>query len=260
MSVKGSPVPESYACAAGSVVAYTAPYPGPERKNEDDLRIIPFGNDSLVLAVADGLGGQPEGAKAANIALENLAAAIGRDEDHPREAILNGIEQANREIQALGVGAGTTLAVVEIRNRSARAYYVGDSEILIVGQRGRLRFQSVAHSPVGYGVEAGLIDRREALEHEERHLLLNVIGSPDMRIEIGPIIKLRPRDVILLASDGLFDNLHRREIIDAIRMGKLQAAAEELVERGIGRMTDPADGEPSKPDDLTFILYRRSRD
>jgi serine/threonine protein phosphatase PrpC len=260
MSIDGLPEPEIHSCSAGRAITFSMPCPGHERENEDALAVIPLGDSGLLLAVADGLGGQPEGAKAARIALEILAAAIGREDDHPREAILNGIEQANREIQALGVGAGTTLAVVEIRERRARAYHVGDSEILIVGQRGRLRFQSVPHSPVGYGVEAGLIDRREALDHEERHLLLNVVGSQDMSIDIGPVVKLRARDVVLVASDGLYDNLHRREIVEVIRKGKLLSSAEALTSSAIGRMTAPVEGEPSKPDDLTFILYRRSKD
>jgi serine/threonine protein phosphatase PrpC len=63
---------------------------------------------------------------------------------------------------------------------------------------------------------------------------------------------------VLVASDGLYDNLHRREIVEVIRKGKLLASAEELARSGIGRMTVPTEGEPSKPDDLTFILYRRS--
>jgi serine/threonine protein phosphatase PrpC len=258
MSVARMPAPERHLFAGGSAVSFTMACPGEARENEDAVAVIPFGDGGLLLAVADGLGGQPMGAEAARIALRRLTEAIGRAEDHPREAILNGIEQANRDVQALGVGAGTTLAVVEIRGRAARAYHVGDSEIIIVGQRGRLRFQSVPHSPVGYGVEAGLIDRGEALEHDERHLLLNLVGSPDMRIEIGPVIQLRRRDVVLVASDGLHDNLHRGEIIETIRKGKLSVAAGGLARIAVERMTAPADGDPSKPDDLSFILYRSS--
>lgn len=253
--------PEAIPFAAGTAAVYTVRCPGGEQTNEDGLALIPFGERSGILAVADGLGGQPAGAKAAWLALESLVVSLDRarrEEGHLREAILNGMELANREVQALGVGAGTTLAVVEIREHTARAYHVGDSEILIVGQRGKVRFRNVPHSPVGYGVEAGLIDRDEALDHEERHLLTNLVGSPEMRIEIGPIVRLHPRDVVLVASDGLHDNLHAGEIIATVRKGSLRRAAGALAQAASGRMTFSEEGQPSKPDDLTFLLFRRS--
>ena len=102
-----------------------------------------------------------------------------------RDAILNGFEDANGAVQALGIGAATTLAVVEVKENIVRPYHVGDSMILVVGQRGKIKLQSVPHSPVGYGVESGLLDEKEAMYHEERHLVSNVVGSPDMRIESG---------------------------------------------------------------------------
>jgi serine/threonine protein phosphatase PrpC len=253
--------PEAQPFAGGTVVFFSVPCPGEQRPNEDGLALIRLDERSGALAVADGLGGQPAGAKAAKIALHSLAESLNRahsEGTYLREAILDAIERANRKVQELGVGAGTTLAVVEIRDRTARAYHVGDSEVLVVGQRGKIRFQTVSHSPVGYGIEAGLIDRREALEHADRHLLSNLVGSPEMRIEIGPLIKLRPRDVVLLATDGLHDNLHAHEIVETIRRGSLQKAANALARVGAGRMGRPGDDGPSKPDDLSFILYRRS--
>ena len=42
--------------------------------------------------------------------------------------------------------------------------------ILTTGQRGRLRMQTVSHSPVGFAIEYGLLDESEAMHHEERHL------------------------------------------------------------------------------------------
>jgi serine/threonine protein phosphatase PrpC len=186
-----------------------------------------------------------------------------------RTAILNGIEAANRRVGDLGVGAATTLSVVEIRAGRVRPYHVGDSRILIVGQRGRIKHQSISHSPVGYAIEAGLIDERDAMHHEDRHLVSNTIGSPDMRTEVGPEIEMARYDTLLIASDGLFDNLHIDEIIGHIRFGAFPRAADGLLEHSRERMQSPrptGDSEaragahaPSKPDDLTFIVFRRDR-
>ncbi len=134
---------------------------------------------------------------------------------------------------------------------------MGDSEIVVVGQRGRLKLQTVSHSPVGYAVEAGMLDGEEALHHDERHLVSNLVGSAEMRIEVGSPLALAPRDTVLLGTDGLFDNLVFYEIVEAIRVGPLERAAQELAEAALKRMQEPVEGQPSKPDDLTFILYRR---
>ena len=71
-------------------------------------------------------------------------------------------------------------------------------------------------------------------------MLFNVIGSPDMRVEVGPALELAARDTVLLASDGLFDNLFIDEIVDSIRVGPLAEAADRLVERVRKRMAATA--------------------
>jgi serine/threonine protein phosphatase PrpC len=157
---------------------------------------------------------------------------------------------------ALSTGAATTLAVVELTRNTIRPYHVGDSLILLVGGRGKVKLQTIPHSPVGYGVEAGLLDEGEAMHHEERHLVSNVVGCPAMRIEIGPTLNLAPRDTLLLSSDGLADNLHVSEIAQRIRGGNLLQAAERLVADATHRMEHPSSEHPSKSDDLTLLAFR----
>ncbi len=152
-----------------------------------------------------------------------------------------------------------SFAAIELNEHTARPYHVGDSVIIIVGQRGRLKLQTVAHSPVGFAVEAGLLDPDEALHHHERHFILNSVGSAEMRIELGAPIALARRDTVLLASDGLTDNLRLDEIIATIRKGPLDQAARKLAALARERMTTSRSGLPSKPDDLTILLYRRSK-
>jgi serine/threonine protein phosphatase PrpC len=146
--------------------------------------------------------------------------------------------------------------LVEIRDRVVRPYHVGDSAILLVGQRGKLKFQTIAHSPIGYAVEAGLIDEKDAIHHDQRHVISNVIGSSEMRIEIGPAIQMAARDTLVLASDGLLDNLLPAEIVDLVRTGPLDKAVDQLVATATARMNAEGGSAPSKPDDLTVIAFR----
>jgi serine/threonine protein phosphatase PrpC len=149
------------------------------------------------------------------------------------------------------------LTVVTIEGSVARTYQIGDSEAIIVGQRGKVKAQTLAHSPTGFAVEAGFLDQRAALHHEERHLVSNFLGSSDMRIDMGGTVMLSPFDTVLLASDGLTDNLHFTEIVEVMRKGSLVAAAENLTRLAKRRMTVESKNQPSKPDDLSLILFRK---
>lgn len=249
----------------GTAALFTTRSPQKETPNEDVAALWPVGQTSGVLAVADGLGGHAGGERASRLAIETIQKSLHEATSSPpengepidlRAAILNGIEAANQAVRELGTGAATTLAVVEIQDRTIRTYHVGDSEILVTGQRGKVKLQTIPHSPIGYAVEAGLMKEEDAIHHEERHVISNVIGSDQMRIEIGPPTEMAPRDTLLLASDGLFDNLLPDEIIEAIRSGPLDRAIGSLVEVALRRMTSQSGSAPSKPDDLTVIAYR----
>lgn len=255
---------ETHRLDCGNVAIFSERCPGKESANEDGAAVLRVDPSAVVLAVADGMGGGAAGEVASALSLQALAEALAAPgsiaaDGSLRPAILNGMELANQRVLDLGVGAATTLAVLEIQNRTARPYHVGDSLILIVSNRGKIKWQNVAHSPVGYGVEAGLLDAFEAMQHEDRHLVSNMVGATDMRIEIGAPIELAQRDSLLVASDGLSDNLHTEEIVERIRKGPLAGAANELARAATQRMFDRDSDLPSKPDDLTFVLYRLPR-
>lgn len=252
--------PQSHSFCDAQVVIFSSRSPDKTTVNEDSAALYAADQGHGVLIVADGAGGMRSGAQASQIAIESLAKAIRTtpvSEHGLRGAILTGIETANQQIRELGTGAGSTLVAVEIKSGTVRSYHVGDSMALLVGQRGKIRMQTVSHSPVGYAVEAGLINETEAMHHEERHLVSNMLGMQDMRIELGPEVQMANRDTLLLASDGLFDNLHVNEIVDIIRRGPLQQAAQRLADEARARMRTSQPELPAKPDDMTFVLMRQ---
>jgi serine/threonine protein phosphatase PrpC len=259
----GDIVPDRFMAeiGGGKVLAYTGRAPDKASENQDTVGIIPYGPDAAVLVVADGAGGLPAGRRASQTAVATLDASLQVAASETmllRTAILNGIESANEAVLNLANGSATTMTVVTIEGRVARMYQVGDSEALITGQRGVVRAHTMAHSPTGFAVEAGFLDEREALHHEERHLVSNFIGTADMRIDIGAAVTLRAKDTVLVASDGLTDNIHMHEINDLMRSGPLQASLDAIVSLALRRMTVESKHQPSKPDDLSIILFRKS--
>jgi serine/threonine protein phosphatase PrpC len=243
---------------AGQVVLCgTADPTQPGRATEDRAAMWTV-NGATVLTIADGVGGHATGGLAAELAIDSMSKSVLDDTDNDvmRHAVMDAFETANKRVCELGTGAATTLATAIVRDGALRALHVGDSAILIVGGRGTILFQTVAHSPVGYAVEAGILSEDEALHHADRHVVSNVIGTTDMRVEVHAPIRLKPRDTVVLATDGVLDNLDLAEVADLVRMGPLKQAAERLAAACRQRMLAPREGEPCKPDDATFILFR----
>lgn len=240
------------------VLMFSRKHPNREGSNQDAALVGCVSDKEVILVVADGMGGGRQAAEASTTACERLwqAIATAHERDHAiRTGIIDGFENANQQVMGWGVGAATTLNVVHLVDSSLRSYHAGDSLTLVTGSRGKVKLQTVSHSPVGYGVAAGLLDEKEALVHQERHLVINMIGDAEMRIDVGSELQLARRDTVLLATDGLTDNMSLDEIVANVRSGPLPRAAEKLDQRVLKRMGNP-EASVSKPDDTTFILVR----
>ncbi len=245
--------------AGGTAVFMARRDPYKQSPNEDAIALLPVGDTAGVIAIADGCGGQANGQLASQLAIEALSESL-RNWDQPgnlRAPILDGFETAIQRVRQLGTGAATTLIAIEINAGIMRTFHVGDSQALVVGSRGKIKLQTQSHSPVGYAVEAGMLSERAALQHEDRHLVSNVIGCDDSHIDMGLPRKLDQRDTLIVGSDGLFDNLRQDEIVQLIRKGPLEQAATTLAVQVAQRMATEAASRPSKPDDLTFVIYRQ---
>jgi len=241
----------------GTLFAFSTRSPDKTTPNEDSIAVVSISDEHLVCVVADGLGGQPSGDQASAMTIDLLINRLTESDYDSMDLIqliLTSIEEANQKLLDKSVGSATTLAIAEIQNNVIRTYHVGDSMILMTGQRGKVKLETISHSPVGYAVEAGLVEEQDSLHHDERHLVSNVIGSQDMHMSIASPVSMARYDTLLVATDGLFDNLHKDEIIEIIRKGPLQKCAAHLKEMSGGRME--GDSGPCKPDDLSFILFR----
>lgn len=276
--------PERLSPERGEAVLFSSKAYDKTTGNEDAALFCELPGAVTVLAVADGVGGLPAGAEAAATAIGAVRRAVeriversdrvaDRGPDRPgdreadreagstlRSAIFDAFEDANARLLEQGVGAATTLVVVEVRGDTARAYHAGDSGALLVGQRGRVRFETIPHSPVGYGVAAGMLEPSETHHHDERHLLSNCVGSREMRVEIGAPVLMAARDTLLLATDGVLENIERRDLIDQIRIGSLLQAATDLQARLRLTMAGVDPKLPAHPDDATALLFRTSAD
>lgn len=255
------PRPECIDTGTYRIGIHSARRPGKEGANEDGALCLGLSDGSLVVAVADGMGGHAAGEQAAATALRAIEEAVrgslaqGRG---LRAGVVDGIDAAHAAVQALQGDGGTTLVAATIEGDEVRTIHVGDAAAVLMTGQGRVVHATASHSPVGYALEAGLLDEDEAIVHVDRHLVSNAVGLGPMKIELGPVLTWRPRHTMVLGSDGLFDNLRLDEITGFARKGELRTASTRLAELARRRMDEESRDAPSKPDDLTFLVVRKS--
>ncbi len=244
--------------AGGDVVYFTTRSPDKASCNEDTLAIIPVGEDCGVLALADGCGGEAQGKEAAALAIHAIVDSVSKVQspEFMRIAVLDGFELATRQVASLGGGAATTLVVVEIQGNQLRTYHVGDSQAMLVGGRGKQKFITMAHSPVSFAQEAGYLTEEQAIAHEDRNIISNALGAEGTYIDVGLPREFAVRDTLVIGSDGLYDNLTLSEIVELVRKGSIESALDQTVAAVTSRMKGMDQNQPSKPDDLSVILFR----
>ena len=240
----------------GDVVCYSNRSPKKATPNEDALAVIPLNDKTTILVVADGLGGMSAGEQASQIVVECLIASLRYTELFTREAIINGIDDANKQILNMKTSAGSTVSIAEITGNKLRTYHAGDSLILLTTSHGKIKYQTLSHSPISYALACGALNKEQAMQHPERNLISNYVGCHDMHINVGPIIQLAPLDTIILSSDALSDNLYDKEICGFIRKGPLVDGINKLIMQCNHNMKEILPDRRCHPDDLTLISFR----
>ena len=243
---------------------YTQKNPGHSGPNEDSLGII-ADNRKVVLIVADGVGGSPKGEEASETAVEKVIRgvaknfAVTRKGQKMRISILDNIESANETIIKSNTGALTTATICTIDHDFIRCFQIGDSSLLVCGQKGLLKYKALEQSPVGYALKAGFINEKQAFEHPERNLVLNLMGDRNMSVEIGPQLPFAQNDTVLIASDGIFDNFYSDELVEIIRKESMHEVMTKLTELCQPLRDSSITSKLRKPDDISFIVCRQSQ-
>jgi len=250
---------EEISFLGGQLVYFTTRCPDKPTVNEDALAIVAVSENQGVLVVADGCGGMQGGEVAAETVVTEIRRNLSRYDPATslRSAVLDALESANAAILALGKGAATTVMTVLVENNTVRTIHAGDSQAMLIGGRGKVKLQTVSHSPVGYGVEAGLLDEDQAIDHEDRHIVSNIVGCATTHLEIGSPRTMAARDTLLLGSDGVFDNFLDGELPRLARTGTLAIAADGILSAAQHRMRHDEPDVPSKADDISLLLFRR---
>ena len=204
------------------IQCYGISHVGKVRARNEDAYFVPQKMDEpLLVIVADGMGGMPEGALASSLAANCFSSSAYGPVKTP-EQLRERALQANADIRSQIVhtpqleGMGTTLTAVLILEGSAYWVHVGDSRLYL--QRGNVLTQlTTDHRFIQTLIDHGDITKEEAATHRLRHILDQCLGCPGIEIEQGNI-PLSHGDILLLCTDGLYEELAPTAIQSTLAM------------------------------------------
>jgi serine/threonine protein phosphatase PrpC len=213
---------------------------GGRDKNEDRMGYC-YTRDAGLFALADGMGGHPEGEVASQLALQTLAVSFQR-EAKPRiaeplrflnEAIMAGHHQLLRYAteRALMDTPRTTVVTCLLQGNAAYWAHCGDSRLYLVRgdkllARTRDHSYSELQDSLGHIVPMG--------DRFNRNVLFTCLGSPGKPVvdTAGPML-MQPGDRVLLCSDGLWGPLSDADIAQLLVASPISDAVPEMVERAL---------------------------
>lgn len=190
--------------------------------NEDSYLMVP---DRGIFVVADGMGGHAAGEVASDMAVHYVARELdslrGLTDEQVAERMRGAIRTANGAIFQRTLtehdkrGMGTTVTALTLYEARFLVGQVGDSRAYLLRDN-KLSQLTKDHSYVQEQVDAGYLTPEQARTHPYSNVITRCVGAnsevmPD--IYVGTV---KPRDVFLLASDGLTGMLEDYQLAELL--------------------------------------------
>ena len=212
---------------------------GGRRTNQDRLAYS-YSKESLLMVLADGMGGHLHGEVAAQIVVQMLVEGF-RSQAQPLlpdpDAFLVGtVKQSHAAIldyaerhRLLEIPCTTCVACVIQQGRAVWGH-AGDSRLYHFRDAALLS-RTLDHSRVQQLLNQKKITAAQAAVHPERNKIYNCVGGalpPSFELARG--VTLKGGDKLLLCSDGLWGQLNEREIATVLNAFPLTQAVGELLD------------------------------
>src|SRR4051812_24959807 len=223
---------------------------GSRRINQDRIAFT-YGRDTLLLVVADGMGGHAGGEIAAQICVRLF---VERFQQEAKPILKNPLkflqDSMTRAHQALGSYANqfsmletprTTCVACVVQAGYAYWAHVGDSRLYLF-RRGRLIGETKDHSKVQYLVDQGIISAEEASRHPDRNRIFSCLGGlVDPVIDLSKRTFLHNSDILMLCTDGLWSVVSKEEVANWLKGAPILQAAPKLMQQAETRGGDEGD-------------------
>jgi serine/threonine protein phosphatase PrpC len=198
--------------STGNVNIFAATHIGHARKaNEDRFLVKKLKDGSVLLAVADGVGGAIGGDYAAETVRGRLAGIEQVTQGAEQQELAALVQEVDLAVRSkadadpdLG-GMGTTLICVLLRDGFAIWVHVGDSRLYVLQDK-RLIQITEDQTFARFLLEEGEITAEQVATHYSRHVLDQCVGCGDCEPETGRL-RLKDQDLLVLTTDGLHKSI-----------------------------------------------------
>ena len=186
------------------------------KQNQDRSLVKEFPDGTILLAVADGAGGEPEGERAAEIARESLT-SFDRHSTDITAQLVESMRAADQKIVDIVAarpdlkGMGSTMTAAFFREGTVHWAHVGDSRLYLF-RGGKLVQITEDDTMAGFLLTEGEITREEAWVHPGRNMLFECIGCGEFEAETGSF-GLKESDLLLLTTDGIHDKITEETMV-----------------------------------------------
>ncbi len=223
----------------GLAEAYAYTHIGKIRKsNEDRYFLSELDDGALLLAIADGMGGEIAGDYAAEITTGELASLQHIREGNEKgnlcllaqeiDLAISDTVESNPELE----GMGSTLVCLLLRKKTATWVNVGDSRLYLY--RDETVTQLTQDQTLGrFLLEEGEITNEEYQTHYSRDLLEQCIGCGFVEPETGEI-QIKKNDLLILTTDGLHNSLSENDLAAHVnKNNSIKESAKSLVNKAL---------------------------
>ena len=203
------------------------------REEQQDRVAVLKRSGSLLLVLADGMGGHDGGALAAQTVVDVAEEQFsGAHAGQAAELLSSIVESAHERINAIGDARGTaphsTCVLLHLATAAASWAHVGDSRLYRFSGA-LLVDRTIDHSVVELMRLQGKITEEEMKTHPDRNRLYEALGgdrSPDIA---SGHASLAGGEGFLLASDGLWGNVTDAELAAVFTESPLKEHLQSLV-------------------------------
>lgn len=213
---------------------------GNVRQNNEDSFLFEQFEKLNILILADGVGGHEDGeiasGYAVNIVMEYIKSNYKLYSDY-LHLLVDAFCEANKVIYEINLEKnseenkisnrlmGTTLEVLLFDGDVLYFGHVGDSRIYIKDDNFRLLTKD--HSLVQYLYSSGALTEEEVKNYNDKNSILRAIGM-EKHVEVDvSSVRIEPKDIILVCSDGLTNELDDDKISEML---DFKYSAKEMVD------------------------------
>ena len=228
------------------------------RSNNQDRCLVLERSNRVLLVVADGMGGHARGELAAQITIDSLSRSFlshrGRISE-PHDFLEHALNHAHLEVVDAGrsqtppVDPRTTCVVCLVQGEQAWWAHVGDSRLYLL-RGGEILTRTRDHTPVEELLQSGAIAEEDIRKHPLRNSVSRCLGGKPMLPKISfDEAHLKPDDILLLCSDGLWSALPESRLAGFSAYGNFEAS--------INRITDEAEADSYPHSDNISLVGMR---